>query len=310
MSADELEQERRRLTSLAYRICGSWADAEDVVQQVAIEWLRARESVANGPGWLTRTTVRRAIDVLRARQRDDSYVGPWLPEPWVLDPHSDPHRAVERTEAVSTAFLLLAESLTPPQRAAVVLRALEYEHTEIADILGISPSAARQHHVRGLRRLADRNGRAATTDRSLRVAPAPRSSGADTVDAQAARLLEAFLAAARRGDVDALTALLHEDVRIYNDGGGRTRAARRVIVGALNVARFVNGVGALHGTRRAVRFVTVNGTPGAVVTLSGVTHVLSLQVRDDRIYRVFDVCNPAKLTTLRHAGPTLDLLSA
>ncbi|WP_407317433.1 sigma-70 family RNA polymerase sigma factor [Isoptericola halotolerans] len=292
-----LDDERRRLTLLAYRMCGSWADAEDVVQQVYLEWWRAHESVDNGPGWLTRTTVRRAIDALRARQRDAAYVGPWLPEPVVQEPSDGPHSAAEQSEAMSTAFLLLAESLTPPQRAVVVLRALRYEHAEVADILGISPAAARQHHVRGLRRLAERDGRAP----AVAAIMGPRSEGAQPSDArdETARLLTAFLTAARRGDTAALTALLHEDVRAYNDGGGRTRAARRVVTGGQHVARFVIGVAGRHEGRRAVRLVTVNGTPGALVTLADVGHVLSLEVRDGRIYRLFDVCDTDKLSALR-----------
>lgn len=152
-SSVDFESQRHRLTLLAYRMCGSWTDAEDTVQTVAIEWLRAADDVANPAGWLTQVTVLRSIDALRARQREAAYVGPWLPEPLVTAIDTDPLGELERSEALSTAFLVLAESLTPPQRAVVVLRALGYEYAEIAEILGITAATCRQHHVRGLRRL-------------------------------------------------------------------------------------------------------------------------------------------------------------
>lgn len=288
--AQTFEAERRRLTLLAYRVCGSWADAEDVVQQVAVEWLQAPSPVHNPGGWLTRAAVRRALDRLRGRQREPRYVGPWVPEPIVEGIENRPHEAVERTEALSMAFLVLAEQLTPPQRAVVVLRALDHAHTEIADILDITPAASRQHHTRGTRRLARLSWRGGGEDEGANptheVAPSTHETTA---------LLRSFLAAARDGDVEALAGLLHEDVRAYQDGGGRVRAARHVLVGASKVARFVVGVAALHEARPAVGWATVNGAPGAVVTLGGVPHVLSLEVRDGRIHRLFDVCNPDKL---------------
>ena len=284
----EFEKQRRRLTLLAYRMCGRWTDAEDVVQNVAIEWLRTDADVLNPAGWLTRATVRRSIDALRARKREAVYVGPWLPEPLLADPRTDPHAELERSEAVSTAFLMLAESLTPPQRAVIVLRALAYEHIDIAEILDITPAASRQHHARGLRRLNRADDGVTASDSGTFTNARP--------DGETARLLAAFLAAAERGDVTALVTLLHDEVKVYQDGGGRTRAALRVIVGAVNVARFVVGVASRHEDR-AVVFTRVNTSPGAVVTLSGVEHVISLEVRDGRIRRLFDMCNPDKQTT-------------
>lgn len=124
-------------------------------------------------------------------------------------------------------------------------------------------------------------------------------------------LLEAFLDAARRGDTEALAVLLHDEVRAYNDGGGRTRAARRVLVGVRNVARFVVGVAARHRARREVQPVRENGAAGAVVTLSGIPHVLSIQARDGLISRLFDVCNPDKQRGLRQLAaetPTVSVV--
>ncbi|MEV0731610.1 sigma-70 family RNA polymerase sigma factor [Polymorphospora sp. NPDC050346] len=283
MSREALfEGQRGRLTALAYRMLGSWTDAEDVVQDVAIEWWAGADDVANPGGWLTTTTVRRAIDALRRRQRESSYVGPWLPEPVVVDRQPAAADLVEVGETLSTAFLMIAETLTPPQRAVVVLRSLGYRHDEIAGVLDITPAAARQHHARAMRTL-DRHG-------------APTGNGAaDRAGDEAGTrsLLVAFLSAARDGDLDALVALLHDDVVAYNDGGGRRRAARNPLFGPAKVARFVVGISGMS-TRRAVRLVTVNGTPGAIVTLAGVVHVISIQVRDGRIHRIFDVSNPDK----------------
>lgn len=298
MDPGRFEKERRRLVLLAYRMCGSWADAEDVVQQVAIEWWRAKGEVLNAAGWLTRTTVRRAIDVLRARRREAAYVGPWVPEPIVEAPGADPYVGVEQSDALGMAFLMLLELLTPPQRAVVVLRSLGYEHAEIAGILDISAGASRQHYTRGTRRLAQENHRPVESDPSIFSRLDPADLDSNDRNRQKRLLINAFLWAARDGDIDMLATLLHKDVRAYNDGGGRTRAARRVLLGVGNVARFAAGVAALHEGRRQSREAIVNGEPGMIVELSGVTHVLSIQVREGRIYRLFDVCNPDKLRSL------------
>lgn len=301
--ARSVEAERHRLVMVAYRICGSFSDAEDVVQQAVLEWLGLERTVDNLPGWLTTTTVRRAIDVLRARQRSAEYVGPWLPEPLVEAVGDTPFETVEHHESLSTAFLVLAETLTPPQRAVVVLRSLEYSFAEIAKILGISPDASRQHHLRGARRLRSADGRLTKYTIPRRPErPAPVGPSATT-----AALLEAFLSAARDGDLDQLTALLHADVRAYQDGGGVTKAARRVLVGPRNVARFAAGVAALHRARRTIDFVQVNGAPGAVITLAGAVHVLSIEVLEGRIHRVFDVCNPDKHATVERPEPATDI---
>ncbi len=295
--------ERHRLVMLAYRICGSWADAEDVVQQVAVEWLRVQAEIDNPAGWLTRVTVRRAIDVLRARQQVLTYPGPWLPEPLVDSARSaredsGPHEMVERWDTLTTAFLVLAEALTPPQRAVVVLRSLDYSHSEIAEILGVSPNASRQHLVRGMQRLEEVEDPPARSRN-----PAALDGAVGNCAAQTSALLKAFLHAARDGDPDRLAELLHADVKAYQDGGGKTRAALRVLMGAQNVARFATGVAALHRAGGSAVFVNVNGAPGVILMLSNVCHVLSVEARQGRIYRLFDVCNPDKHTTLKQMEP-------
>ncbi|ASO18297.1 RNA polymerase sigma-70 factor (ECF subfamily) [Actinoalloteichus hoggarensis] len=296
------EAERDRLTWLSYRMLGSWRDAEDVVQDVAVEWIIAADAIENPAGWLTTITVRRSIDALRRRRRAETYVGPWLPEPFVSEPVSGPsgsapEESVERDETLTMVFLTLAERLTPPQRAVIVLRALDYSHDEVARMLQITSAASRQHQRRGT--VALRRAEEAVANRqSGRCAhrgPSHRSQ-------EERALLTAFLTAARDGDVEALSALLADEVVAYNDGGGRMRAALRPLFGRANVARFVVGVADLHRARRAVRLVTVNGGPGAIVTLSGAEHVVSLDVRDGVIHRVFDVCNPDKLGRVRETG--------
>ncbi|MEB4615604.1 sigma-70 family RNA polymerase sigma factor [Leucobacter sp. M11] len=287
-----LAAERERLVRVAYRMLGSLSDAEDVVQGVSVEFLRAPEP-ENPEGWLTTVTVRRAIDALRVRQREQSYRGPWLPEPLLADRapghaqrgHGDPAALAERLDTLSTGFLVLAETLTPPQRAVVVLRSLEHSHAEIAEALGISVAASRQ------------------LDRRARARLAEREPVGEPGDAAAERtLLTAFLSAARDGDVAGLTALLHAEVIAFNDGGGRTRAARRPLLGPDRVARFAAGVSGLHDSQ-AARPVWANGRPAAVVTLSGVAHLVTVEVRDGRIARITDLSDPGKLGGLPEAGP-------
>lgn len=287
-----LAEHRERLLRLGYRMLGSWQDAEDVVQEVSVEYLRAPVP-ANPGGWLTTVTVRRSIDALRARQRGPEYVGPWLPEPLLDGPApgqltqriEDPAESAERLDTLSTGFLLLAEALTPPQRAVLVLRSLDTSHAEVAEALGISVPASRQLERRAKQALAQHE-------------PGGLPGDARTEES----LLAAFLRAARDGDVAALTGLLHDQVIAYNDGGGRTRAALRPLIGPERVARFAAGVSGLH-ERQTVRAVWANGRPARVVTLSGVPHLVTIEARDGRIFRITDLSNPDKLSQLPEAGP-------
>ena len=261
------------LRALAYRLLGSWHDAEDVLQDAFVRWSRADRTDVDEPRrYLTRVVTRLAVDRLRARARE-AYVGPWLPEPVATDP--SPFGTVD-TSDLSIPVLHLMERLTPPQRAVYVLRtAFGVDYPEIARIVGRPPEHCRQLHHRAAEALSGH----------------PRFS-ADR--AETSRLVDAFAAAARRGDLSALERLLHTDVEAWSDGGGRVRAALRPVLGTRKVARLF---AAVYGKPRAFTAspVEVNGHPGLVVRYVTRTHVLAVAVTDGLISRVFLVANPAKL---------------
>jgi RNA polymerase sigma-70 factor (ECF subfamily) len=273
----EFHEHRPMLYGLAYRMLGSVHDAEDVLQEAYLRWSGAdRADVAEPRRYLTRVVARLAIDALRARRaRREEYVGTWLPEPVSTEP--SPFGAVDTSE-LSIAFLHLMERLTPPQRAVYVLHtAFALPYTEIALILRRSPEDCRQLHHRAAEALA---GRARFS----------------TDPAELARLLDGFLAAARRGDVGRLERLLHDDVVVWSDGGGRVRAARKPILGRLKAIRFFVAVASRPLTDRAAE---VNGEPGRLVDgrvrAASFKYTLSISVIAGRIAGVYMVSNPEKL---------------
>lgn len=276
------EEHRPVLTGLAYRLLGSMWDAEDVVQEAYLRWTRAgREDVREPRAYLVTIVTRLALDQLRsARVTREAYVGPWLPEP--VDTRAPgPFDTAELRDSLSYATLHLMERLTPPERAVFVLReAFAMPYDEIAAITGLSAANCRQLNVRAGRRLAEESG-----GREPRPAAAPEH----------AELLTRFLAAAREGDLDALTDLLTEDVVAWNDGGGRTRAALRPILGRAKVIAFVLGL--LERFRMDGAVLTeANGQPAMLLTVDGRRQVCLLDVRDGRVGAVYTVLNPDKLS--------------
>lgn len=220
----EFNESRPRLFGIAYRMLGSVAEAEDIVQEAWVRWQGTdREAVRNPAGFLTTVTTRLAINTAEsARVRREQYVGPWLPEP--VDTSADPSLGAEKAEALESAVLMLLEKVRPDQRAAYVLReAFDYSYEEVADILETSPANARQ--------LVSRAKKAVRSDRREPVDPVRHR-----------RLLEAFVAAAQRGDLEGLEQVLSADVVSTTDGAGiAPRAARRPVAGRDDVARFVAG---------------------------------------------------------------------
>ncbi|NES17305.1 sigma-70 family RNA polymerase sigma factor [Micromonospora sp. PPF5-17] len=271
------------LLGLAYRLLGSLHDAEDVLQEAYLRWVDVdRESVAEPRRYLSRVVTRLALDRLRARQAArETYVGPWLPEPVPTDPSPfGPLDTVELRESLSTALLHLLERLTPPERAVYVLHtAFDLPYAEIGDILDRSAADCRQLHHRAVARLADERRRF-TAD-----------------PAEQRRLLDAFLAAAREGDLARLTELVAADATAWSDGGGRVRAARNPLHGVDRIARFFAGV---YGPRRpGVRAtpVELNGAPALLVTWpTGSRYTLAATTADGRITGLYLVGNPDKLT--------------
>ncbi|MBO0846413.1 MAG: RNA polymerase sigma-70 factor [Nocardioides sp.] len=297
--AEQFEELRPLLFSIAYRILGSVSDAEDAVQET---WLRSQASTTppiSLKSFLSAVVTRASIDMLRsARVRRESYVGQWLPEPLLTDtpftgtgstPYADPEHAAELADSISMAALLLLERLSPEQRAVFVLHdVFAYPFAEIAEVVGKSETACRQLASRARRLIEDGRPRF-DVDRQAREELATRFFDALTV-----------------GDVDELRQLLAEDVEVYGDGGGKAPQWMRVIVGLDNVARMFAGLGRRFvGTGLEVERHEVNGQPGAVFRdASGrVINVLTLDVLDGRIQVIRSVINPDKL---HHIGPVAD----
>ncbi|MBX5442223.1 MAG: RNA polymerase sigma-70 factor [Solirubrobacteraceae bacterium] len=274
--------------SVAYRMLGSVAEAEDVVQEALLR-VHEAEGVERPEAFVTTVTTRLSIDVLRsARARRETYVGEWLPEPLVGD---DAPMLVEDEETISMAFLVLLERLTPEERAVVVLReAFDYPFAEIAAMLGKPEANCRQILSRARRRIDD--------DRP-RFDPDPQERAA---------LAERFLAAARDGDVDGLVSLLAPDVALTGDGGGRAQAIARTLVGPRAVSRAIAAFSRRLASWEGISFtpVTVNGQPGFRLddAEGRVVAVATLEIAGGRVRRVQSVVNPDKL---RHLGPTSDL---
>ncbi|MEU9872832.1 MULTISPECIES: RNA polymerase sigma-70 factor [Actinomadura] len=270
---------RRRLFGIAYRMLGSVTEAEDLVQDVWLRWQTYdRAAVADPAAFLATTTTRLAINVLQsARVRRESYIGPWLPEP--VDTGSDPYLGAERGEALSFAVLMLLERLSPTERAAYVLReAFDYPYPQIAEILQAGEAAVRQLVSRARKHL-----------RSERRAP--------VTGAEQRRLLTAFVAAARAGDMAALEELLAADAVSYSDGGGAVRASRFPVVGGVRVAKYVRAFANHFWDGVDVEWAIVNGQWAALLQRDGQTFtVLTVDGTDQGIGQVLWMMNPAKIT--------------
>ncbi len=270
---------RPRLFGIAYRMLGSAAEAEDVVQDVWLRWQGAdRAAVQSPPAFLATIATRLSINVARsARARRESYIGPWLPEP--VDTSADPTLGAERGEALEFAFLLLLERLTPTERAAYVLReAFVYPYEQIAEIIQVSAANARQLVSRARKHLA-----------------AGRHEPIDKTEHR--RLLETFLDAAQSGDVVALEHLFAEDVVSLTDGNGVRGAARLVMHGVPRVTKFIAAFAPRFWPGATVTFVDVNGNPGVFVParekVGGA--LLVLDASRDGIHQLLWVMNPDKL---------------
>jgi RNA polymerase sigma-70 factor (ECF subfamily) len=276
------EAERSRLTAFAYRFLGTRSDAEDVVQDA---WLRFAahegEIETDGP-WLTRVVTNLCLDRRTSAQATrETYVGPWLPEPvatgggLLLGQPVDP-------EAISLAFLTLLERLTPLERAVYLLaEAFDYDHAEIASVLGREPAAVRQ-----------------LLHRAREHVQAGRPRFVPDRAAQQ-RMLETFLDACLRGDLAGLTALLTEQVVARSDGGGKALAALKPIVGADRVARLLLGLSRKADPSGRFEFAELNGRPSVVGFVGEVrAFVLQLELDGERICAVSMVNAPDKLRHL------------
>jgi RNA polymerase sigma-70 factor, ECF subfamily len=275
---------RPLLFSIAYRMLGSVAEAEDVVQEAFLRRTTTDTEPENERAFMIAITTRIAIDVLRsARVRREAYVGSWLPEPLVED--EAPSR-VETEETVSMALLTLLERLTPVERAVFVLReSFDLDYADIAEIVDRSEDNCRQILSRARRRL-DEDAR-------------PRFE----VDPAAGEALAArFIAAAREGDMDGLVAMLSADVELVGDGGGRARAIPHPMVGAAAVAKAIAAFyGQIDKLGVTIELAWVNGGPGFRVRDPDglLVAVAALEIAGDRVAGIYSLVNPDKL---RHLG--------
>jgi RNA polymerase sigma-70 factor, ECF subfamily len=285
---DVFESHRHHMFAVAYRMLGSVNEAEDAVQETWIRWAAAdRDSIESARGWLTTVTGRLCVDRLRsAQKRRETYVGPWLPEP-LIQADDDPAEHAALADSLSLAFLELLERLDPVERAAFLLREVFAEdYADVAAAIDRSEVACRQIVHRAKERLGP--------DRPVRFDPGPDEER---------RLVDSFFAAAFSGDLDALHAVLCDDVVVWSDGGAARHAARRPVIGAHRVGIFVTGIarrGAELGTDVALRHVRVNGEPGmALFVADGLDQVLAFELAPGGIQGIRIVLNPEKLDHLR-----------
>ncbi|GAA3102638.1 RNA polymerase sigma factor SigJ [Pseudonocardia yunnanensis] len=291
--------ERRQLINLGYRLLGSLADAEDVVQETYARWYamsRQQQDAIDSPGaWLSKVASRVCLNVLSsARARRETYVGEWIPEPlpepteWISGRSdgitADPADRVTLDESVNMAFLVVLDAMTPAERVAFILHdVFRYSFAEVAEIVGRTPAACRQL--------------ASSARRRIRVAHAPA-----TPTSRQAGIVRDFKQALEAGDIDALIGLLDPDATVIADGGGLVSTALHPIEGAEQIARsLVRLAGRLRNLTILER--SVNGQPGLAVQRDGVTvTVVAFQVESDQIKHIWAVRNPNKLRSWT-AGP-------
>jgi RNA polymerase sigma-70 factor (ECF subfamily) len=276
---------RRRLFGIAYRMLGSSADAEDIVQDVWVRWQNCdRSAVLDPAAFLATAATRLSINVLQsAHRRRETYIGPWLPEP--INTSDDPVLGAERGEALGFAMLILLEELTPTERAAYILReAFDYPYAQIAQIVQQKEPATRQLVSRARKRLA-----------SERRVPAEST--------EQRRLLTAFLDAAQSGDVRALEELFASDVVSYSDGNGATLAARIPVAGRSRVAKFVAAFSSHFWIGKTIEWVELNGQPAVTLSEDGiVTTALTLTAGEGGIQQLMWMMNPDKLGRVLPVG--------
>src|SRR5258708_34831531 len=286
------DQYRGLLFSIAYRMLGTVADAEDMLQETFIRWQQSSDDNIRSPRAFLVTIISRLCmnHLQSARVQREEYVGEWLPEPLVTDPRSDPLTALKIDESLSMAFLVLLERLTAVERAVFLLHEVfDYKHSEIAEVLAQSEANCRQI----LRRARQHVG---VVGRRFKASAQERND-----------LLERFLQATRKGDMEGLVALLSRDVALHSDGGGKAIALPDQIHGAETVARGLLTSFKQNVPRSIVgRIAHINGQRGLIGYFNGKPFsVLSFHIRDGRIQAIYVVTNPEKLSRLPGLPATL-----
>ena len=279
------DEHRGLLFSIAYRMLGSRADAEDMLQETFLRWQQASETAIRDPrAFLVTVITRLCINQLQsARVRREQYFGQWLPEPLFTEAAAESPVISGIDGSLSMAFLMLLERLTPVERAVFLLREVfEYEYAEVAVMLGRGEANCRQILKRAKQHVAEER---------------PRF---DASPQEHQRLLQQFLEATGRGDMQGLLALLSKDVVLYTDGGGKATAVPNPIYGPDHVARFFSAAPRKFMPKDAVRRLTeINGLPGIAVYHQGRAFgVLSIDIAGGQIRNIYIVRNPDKLNRL------------
>lgn len=286
----DFEPHRRYLQGLAYRMLGSWAEAEDMVQDAWLRWRDVdRSQVATPRAFLSRTVTRLCLDHLKsARARREEYVGPWLPEPLPDAASYQAPGAGEIAHDLSVALMLALERLSALERAAFLLHdVFDMPFSEIALTLDRNEVACRQLAARARSRVREARPRYAVTEQD------------------GERIAAAFWQACRAGDVDALRGLLAQDAVLHADGGGKKLAVFKPILGSERIARFFAGLSSKRGGQFLDAVVTrLNGMPGVLATeIDGLPRSTTLEVRDGRITAIYIVRNPDKLRHVAALAP-------
>ena len=288
MDKDVFNTDRPLLFSIAYRMLGSASDAEDVLQDAWLRYRSAERSTIRSPKAFATTIVTRlCLDRLKsARTTREEYIGPWLPEPVLTSELEGPDTMLQRAESVTLAFLVLLEKLSPEERAVFVLKdVFEYEHSEIAEMLGLTTEQSRQLLHRAKARLAEGRPRLTGTAQSRRAAA------------------ERFAHAFSSGNGSELAALLAKDVGVWSDGGGKASAARRPLLGRDQVLNFLIGLHRTAQTARisdvSVRIEDVNAELALVVRVGPrLESIFVLSIDGDVISGIRVVRNPDKLARI------------
>lgn len=300
MTDDIFETHRPRLIGIAYRLLGSFSEAEDAVQDVFLRWLQNNSDrrIENPSGWLTKVCTNRCLDILKsAHNRRMSYVGPWLPEPLQTAIVGSSEDALALSSDLSTAFLVLLERLTPKERAAYLLREVfDYDYGDAAEILDMDPANCRKLVSRAREHLG-MEGRRTTVAWSLQEA-----------------LLKEFQRAIETGDTDDFAQLLSKSAQLHADGGGKATALEHVLAGADKIQSFVQDV--LHIAWRGMefQFSIINGDPGLVLLREGEVFgcVTCATKENTQVTNIFIVRNPDKLAHLGkqiNVGPGIGSLT-
>lgn len=285
-SAESLESYRPLLFTVAYQMTGSATVAEDIVQDTYLRYQQAQPEtpIRSLKSYLTAITTRLALDYMKsAHHTREQYIGTWLPEPLLPDPAALPAEIVERKETISLAFLVLLETLTPPERAVFLLReALDFSYDEIAPILGKSVAACRQIFHRAQQRLA------------AKQRPFVASREAEQ------SLVASFLLATQVGRVDDLVQALAKDAILWSDGGGKALVAGHPLFGAEVIARFFLGITRKNATLNAgVTMAEINGAPTLLIwENNALTSSMTFATDGDKIVAVYTQRNPEKLAFL------------